>query len=187
VIELAKLLAPMADHEWAGGVIALQPTEEIHREGLRLVCDPADPVWEIYPANWSGEGFDPSFAEMLTNQDRHCFTILRDGVEVGTTSFINLKLGQQALEIGGTYLARHVRGTGLNGRVKQLLLNRVFECGIRRVELRADERNKRSQAAILKLGCTQEGVLRAERITWTGHVRNTIVFSILTEEWRNRA
>jgi RimJ/RimL family protein N-acetyltransferase len=187
VVELAKLLAPMTDHEWTGGIIALQPTEDSHREGLRLVCDPADPVWEIYPANWSGEGFDPSFAEMLTKHDRHCFTIFVDGKAVGTTSLLNLKLNQQALEIGGTYLMMSRRGTGLNSRVKRLLLDRIFGCGVRRIEFRVDERNKRSQAAVMKLGCTQEGILRAERITWTGHVRNTIVFSILADEWKTRA
>ena len=34
-----------------------------------------------------------------------------------------------------------------------------------------------------KLGATREGVLRADRITWTGHVRDTVLFSLLAEEW----
>jgi RimJ/RimL family protein N-acetyltransferase len=183
VAELSQLMAPLEDREWVGGTVALYPTIEAHREGLRIVCDPTDSVWQIYPANWSGAGFDPSFDEMLTNQDRHCFTIFLDGGVVGTTSLINLKLSQQGLEIGGTYLAIAARGTGLNTRVKRLLLDRVFGCGIRRVEFRVDERNMRSRAAVLKLGCTQEGILRAERITWTGHIRDTVVFSILSDEW----
>ena len=29
----------------------------------------------------------------------------------------------------------------------------------------------------------REGVLRADRITWTGHVRDTVLFSILKDEW----
>ena len=56
-------------------------------------------------------------------------------------------------------------------------------CGFRRVEFRVDARNARSQAAMAKLGATREGVLRADRITWTGHVRDTVLFSILAEEW----
>jgi RimJ/RimL family protein N-acetyltransferase len=187
VVEIAQLILPMIEKSWDGGTITLEPTRERHRKGMRVVCDPDDPVWEIYPANWSGDGFDASFDEMLANQDRHCFTILLGGVEMGTTSLINLKLGQQTLEIGGTYLAMNARGSGLNGRVKRLLLDRVFSCGIRRVEFRVDERNKRSQAAVLKLGCTREGLLRADRITWTGHVRDTLLFSLLADEWKNRA
>jgi RimJ/RimL family protein N-acetyltransferase len=35
-----------------------------------------------------------------------------------------------------------------------------------------------------KLGAVREGVIRSERITWTGHVRDTVLFSILATEWR---
>jgi RimJ/RimL family protein N-acetyltransferase len=184
LIDIVNLTQPMADPQWLGGEIKLAPAVEAHREGLRSVCDPKDPVWQIYPVNLSGLYFDQSFDMMLANTGWHSFAILLNDKEVGITRLINLKLDQQALEIGGTYMAQDVRGTGLNGRVKALLLDRVFSCGVRRVEFRVDERNKRSQAAVVKLGCTKEGVLRAERITWTGHIRDTGVFSILAEEWR---
>jgi RimJ/RimL family protein N-acetyltransferase len=62
-------------------------------------------------------------------------------------------------------------------------LRRAFACGIRRVEFRVDRRNLRSQAAMKKLGAVREGVLRADRITWTGHVRDTVLFAILKEEY----
>jgi RimJ/RimL family protein N-acetyltransferase len=64
-----------------------------------------------------------------------------------------------------------------------MMLKRAFGCGFRRVEFRVDSRNGRSQAAMSKLGATREGVLRADRITWNGHVRDTVLFSILKEEW----
>ena len=44
-------------------------------------------------------------------------------------------------------------------------------------------RNKRSQAAVAKLGATREGVLRRDRLTWTGYIRDTVIFSILDQEW----
>jgi RimJ/RimL family protein N-acetyltransferase len=65
-----------------------------------------------------------------------------------------------------------------------MMLRRAFDCGYRRIEFRVDERNKRSQAAMAKLGAIREGVMRADRITWTGHVRDTVLFSILKDEWR---
>jgi RimJ/RimL family protein N-acetyltransferase len=64
-----------------------------------------------------------------------------------------------------------------------MMLSRAFDRGIRRVEFRVDARNLRSQAAMAKLGATREGVLRADRITWTGHVRDTVLFSILAGDW----
>ena len=66
---------------------------------------------------------------------------------------------------------------------KASLPARAFACGIRRVEFRIDERNARSGAVMLKLGAVNEGVLRAERVTWTGHVRDAAVFSIRANEW----
>jgi RimJ/RimL family protein N-acetyltransferase len=99
------------------------------------------------------------------------------------SSFLGIDPQRGVLEIGGTYYRPRFRGTGFNRRVKDMMLRRAFDCGFRRVEFRVDERNKRSQAAMAKLGAVREGVLRADRITWTGHVRDTVLFSILKDEW----
>ena len=53
-----------------------------------------------------------------------------------------------------------------------------------RIEFRVDTRNTRSCRAVEKLGCTRDGVLRANRRTWTGFVRDTAVYSLLPGEWR---
>jgi RimJ/RimL family protein N-acetyltransferase len=99
------------------------------------------------------------------------------------SSYLGIDEGRQVLEVGGTYYRPKFRGTGFNFRVKDMMLRRVFDCGIRRVEFRVDVRNLRSQAAMKKIGAVREGVLRADRITWTGHVRDTVLFAILREEW----
>lgn len=179
----ALLAAPMHDGAWPGGQIAVVPLAEEHREGLRAICDPADPVWEVYPYNMSGANFDPLFDGALATPGRMAFAVLVDGAVRGTTSFLAINPDRQGLEIGGTFMAQGLRGSGLNRRVKDLLLDRVFAAGFRRVEFRVDQRNARSQAAVLKLGAVREGLLRAERITWNGHVRDTAVFSILAHEW----
>ena len=64
-----------------------------------------------------------------------------------------------------------------------LMLQFAFHNGVRRVELLTDLRNSRSQAAIAKLGAVREGVLRRDRITWTGHVRDSVLFSITDIDW----
>jgi RimJ/RimL family protein N-acetyltransferase len=63
------------------------------------------------------------------------------------------------------------------------MLERAFGRGFRRIEFRVDARNVRSRAAMTKLGATEEAILRADRITWTGHVRDTVLFSILKDKW----
>ena len=82
------------------------------------------------------------------------------------------------VEIGGTYIAPSVRDTGFNAIMKTLLLDHAFDSSYRKVEFRVDTRNTRSMAAVLKLGATQEGVLRKNRITWTGFERYGCLRSI---------
>jgi RimJ/RimL family protein N-acetyltransferase len=63
------------------------------------------------------------------------------------------------------------------------MLAHAFEAGAIRVEFVVDVRNARSQAAVEKLGATREGVLRNHKITWTGYVRDSAIFSITDYEW----
>jgi len=52
-----------------------------------------------------------------------------------------------------------------------------------RVELMVDVRNARSQAAVAGLRAVREGTLRRHKITWTGHIRDTAVFSVTDLDW----
>jgi RimJ/RimL family protein N-acetyltransferase len=51
------------------------------------------------------------------------------------------------------------------------------------VVYRVDAINARSRAAVLKLGAVEEALLRQDRVTWTGRIRDTVIFSILADEW----
>ena len=160
-----------------------EPFEERHRDALRAACAEDREIWQIYANNFGPDGFDASIDHYVANPRNRSF-VLFDGDEIaGMSSFLGLDETRQVVEIGGTYYRPHLRGTGLNRRVKDMMLARAFDAGIRRVEFRVDARNQRSQAAMAKLGATREGVMRADRITWTGHVRDTVLFSILREEW----
>ena len=64
-----------------------------------------------------------------------------------------------------------------------LMLGHAFNSGAVRVQFTVDVRNERSQAAVAKLGAKKEGILRHDTRTWTGHIRDTVVFSILESEW----
>ena len=160
-----------------------EPFAEQHRDALRAACAEDRDIWQIYANDFGPDGFDASVDHYIRNA-RNCTFVLFDGDQLaGMSSFIGIDEARQALEIGGTYYRPHLRGTGLNRRVKDMMLRRAFGCGIRRVEFRVDSRNARSQAAMAKVGAVREGLLRADRITWTGHVRDTVLYSILKEEW----
>ena len=88
------------------------------------------------------------------------------------------------LEIGWTWLAREVRRTAVNTECKYLLLRHAFESlGAIRVQLKTDSRNQRSQRAIERLGAVREGVLRKQMILENGYQRDTVMYSIIADEW----
>ena len=159
-----------------------------NHEALRaaLNCDPD--TWEIMSGNGCGDGFDEFWA-MLTGEsargERIAYAIVRrdDGRVVGTSSLMHIDRQNHGVEIGTTFLHPDVRAGLVNPESKRLLLAHAFASGAIRVEFMVDIRNARSQAAVLKLGATKEGVLRSNRITWTGHVRDTAVFSIIDTDW----
>ena len=173
-----RLAAPMT-----GDGCRAEPFSEAHRDALRAACAEDSDIWRIYANDFGPEGFDASIDSYLSRPTTRVF-ILFDGDELaGMSSFIGIDEGRQCLEIGGTYYRPKFRGTGFNRRVKDMMLQRAFASGIRRVEFRVDRRNARSQAAMKKLGAVREGVLRADRITWNGHVRDTVLFAILKDDW----
>ena len=87
------------------------------------------------------------------------------------------------MEIGTSFLRPEARGGPFNPEAKLLMLEHAFSNGAARVQFRVDTRNQRSQAAVTKLGAIREGVLRKDRLTWTGFLRDTVYFSILDREW----
>ena len=103
---------------------------------------------------------------------------------VGSTRFYDIQLNQSTLQLGYTWYSKATQGSGLNAHCKFLLLSFAFEkMGMERVEFRADNNNARSIAAMKGIGCTVEGILRKNVIKADGTRRDSIVLSILKEEW----
>ena len=156
---------------------------EQYREALKVACAEDGEIWEIYANNFGPDGFDDSIDRYVGNPNNRTFVLFEGDELAGMSSYLGIDPNRLVLEIGGTYYRPKFRGTGFNRRVKDMMLRQAFDCGIRRVEFRVDRRNKRSQAAMKKLGAVREGILRADRITWTGHVRDTVLFAILRDEF----
>jgi RimJ/RimL family protein N-acetyltransferase len=177
---VSELAAPMQ----GDGCTAL-PFAEEYRAALKAACAEDDAIWAIYSSSFAPHHFAASLDAWLARPDMVTFTLFEGDNLAGMSSFLAIEPDRGVLEIGGTYYRPQLRGTGFNRRVKDMMLCRAFNCGYRRIEFRVDARNARSQAAMAKLGATREGLLRADRITWNGHVRDTVLFSILREEWQS--
>jgi len=183
---MAASLEGLGDAMAAGGV-RLDPLAEMHRVALKAACAEDSEIWPIYAISYDPDHFDASFDALLARPNGRGFAIFEGERLIGLSCYIGIEEGRGVLEIGNTYYVPDRRGTGLNWTIKDLMIRRAFDCGFRRIEFRVDSRNKRSQAAMAKLGAVREGVIRAERITWTGHVRDTVLFSILATEWKRDA
>ena len=171
------------DGAMAGEGCRAEPFAEAYRESLKAACAEDLDIWDIYSLSFAPDQFDRSIGIFTANPANRVFVLFEGDELAGMSSFLSIDQGRQTVEIGGTYYRPKFRGTGFNRRVKDMMLRRAFDAGIRRAEFRVDIRNARSQAAMAKLGAVREGVIRADRITWTGHVRDTVLFSILKDEW----
>ena len=102
----------------------------------------------------------------------------------GSTRFYDINMPYKTVQLGYTWYGKEFQRTGLNRHCKFLLLQFAFEqWGLERVEFRADANNKRSVDAMKAIGCTVEGILRNHMPTYTGARRDSIVLSILKNEW----
>lgn len=108
------------------------------------------------------------------------------GKYAGSTRFYDIQPANSTTQLGYTWYGKDFQRTGLNRHCKLLLLGYAFETwGMERVEFRADANNQRSINAMKAIGCTVEGVLRSHGPSSTGGRRDSIVLSILKEEWFN--
>jgi RimJ/RimL family protein N-acetyltransferase len=103
---------------------------------------------------------------------------------LGSTRYFHVALEHRRLEIGHTWYLPRLWGGRVNPACKLLLMTHAFEAlAMNRVEFRTDGRNRRSQAALRRLGAIEEGVLRRHMIVQHGHVRDTVQFAVTDQDW----
>lgn len=106
------------------------------------------------------------------------------GTLVGTSALLEAAVAHEHIHLGSTLYGPRWWGTEVNPEAKLLLLTHCFEqCGYGRVKIQTDALNSRSQAAIARLGAVREGTLRRDTKREDGTFRDTVVFSILRQEW----
>jgi RimJ/RimL family protein N-acetyltransferase len=171
----------------------------------RLVASDIDPLYaaignaQVYASGFGGGSAGmPADAEEMREQwvessaDRVAYVVRLAvdstagpaGTVIGTSSLGDVDLVNESVHLGWTGYTPAVWGTVVNPATKLLMLQHAFEdCGFGRVKIQTGLTNVRSQAAIVKLGATREGVLRRHKRLADGSFRDTVVFSILADEW----
>lgn len=171
-----------------GEKVTLRALQPAHIEGL--ITAGRDPkIWEfLYPSTPDEDLVRNNFFnDALANREKgtqYAFTIFdKEENIIGTTRFGDIEQEHRKLEIGWTWYIPEVWGKGYNEECKYLLLSYCFDVlKAVRVQLKTSEKNLRSRRAILRLGCTFEGVLR-NHIIRQGTMRNSAMFSMLPDEW----
>ncbi len=170
--------------------VLLRPLEETDFENLLPFALNEPETWEFSLIGAEGEDgmrdYIKTAVEARKTGKEYPFIVFdkRSGTYAGSTRFYDIVTGNNTTQLGFTWYGKNFRGTGLNRHCKFLLLQFAFETmGALRVEFRADADNARSVAAMKAIGCKPEGVLRSHMPKRNGGRRNTIVLSILKEEW----
>lgn len=170
-----------------GRFVRLEPLAERHRKDLQAACWADPDLWtQLYSFSMLPDRFDAVWDRMVAGDlagPSQTYAVVREGRCVGMSSYIYIDAQNRSVEVGGTYYAPDVRGGVVNPAAKRLMLGHAFDSGAGRVQLCVDALNARSRAAVLKMGAVQEGVLRRQKVVWTGRVRDTVVFSVIAEEW----
>jgi RimJ/RimL family protein N-acetyltransferase len=171
-----------------GSWVQLEPLGDQHREALRAAADD-ERSWAHTLVVARGPEFDRWFDDALAHRSagvQFPFAVRRlaDHAVVGSTSYLDPVPRHRRVEIGSTWYTPEVWGTHVNPECKLLLLAHAFDVlGMNRVTLCTDARNARSQAAIEKLGAVKEGVMRSHMVTQGGRVRDSVLYSIVIDEW----
>ena len=171
-----------------GRHVRLEPLALDHVEALNAAAADGE-LWRLwYTSIPEPSGMRAYVETALARRDAGTAMpfVVRDatGTVVGSTRYGHMEPENRRLEIGWTWYAKRVQRTALNTEAKRLLLSHAFEvlgCGA--VEFRTSWFNQASRAAIARLGAKQDGVLRNHLRMPDGSYRDTVVFSILSNEW----
>ncbi|MFH8375070.1 GNAT family N-acetyltransferase [Streptomyces cyaneofuscatus] len=174
-----------------GQYVTLVPLTTEHLDDLFEAGGNDEEVWR-----WQGGPAPRTREELLTRLDGVLadaergtyipFAVIHraSGRAVGWTTYMDVSVHDERLEIGWTWYGRAYWRSAVNTETKLLLLGHAFEeLGMGRVQLKTDHRNERSQAAIARLGASREGVLRRHRLRPDGSWRDSVYFSLLADEW----
>lgn len=172
-----------------GNLVTLAPLKREHADALLEAAADGE-LWNLwYTSVPSIKTIDAYLDQAF--KDQHggralLFVVIDNATQkiIGGTRYCNADSLNKRVEIGYTWYAQSFQRTGINTECKYLLLNHAFETlDAIAVEFRTHWHNQASRAAIARLGAKQDGVLRNHQKSAEGIYRDTVVFSIIDQEW----
>jgi N-acetyltransferase len=171
--------------------VRLEPLDPAHADALVAAAADGD-LWKLWyisvadvvpgrVANWmdvalAGQGAGTMLPWVVRE--------LTSGDIVGSTRYHDIIPAADRVEIGYTWYAQRCQRTHVNTTCKLLLFEYGFEklhCKV--IGLRTDNYNFRSQRAIEALGAKKDGVIRHHWPRRDGSIRDTVMYSVLANEW----
>jgi len=173
------------------GGIRLEPLSSEHHAGLAAAVSDGN-LWELWFTSVPEPGGVMTYIRDAAKGQSEGHMLpwavrdLATNTIVGSTRYHDIVPAIDRVEIGYTWYAARCQRTNVNTTCKLLLLEHAFETlGCAVVGLRTDNFNFRSQKAIEALGAKKDGVLRRHQARRDGSVRDSVMYSILNEEWRD--
>ena len=167
--------------------ITLKPLMLSHATDLMEACQDGE-LWKI---NETSVPEPDKVIDYINTADsmpnRQAFVVIDEsnGKAIGTTSFHDILPTSKRLEIGYTWYAKSYWRTHVNTTCKLMLLTYIFETlKYQTVGWRTDIDNHRSQQAIERLGAKKDGVIRGNRVRRDGIISDTVMYSMVSSEWR---
>lgn len=176
--------------EIRGQFVTLEPIDLIHlNELIEAVKDGES--WKLWFANVPHPTRMKDYIETAiadSKQGNIAYAVRNNQTNkiVGTTRYYKVDAANRRAMIGYTWYANSVRRTPINTECKLLLLSELFESyGAIAVEFRTHSQNTTSRNAIERLGAKFDGILRSHQILKDGSIRDTAVYSIISDEWQS--
>ena len=172
-----------------GNLVTIAPLKREHA-GALLEAAADGELWNLwYTSIPSSKTIDAYLDQAFKDQSDGralLFAVMDNATQkiIGSTRYCNADSLNKRVEIGYTWYAKSFQRTGINTECKYLLLTHAFETlDVIAVEFRTHWHNLPSRAAIARLGAKQDGILRNHQKSAEGIYRDTVVFSVIDQEW----
>jgi RimJ/RimL family protein N-acetyltransferase len=173
-----------------GQHVRLEPLDTRHKDGLYQAISDGE-LWKIFVTLVPHpDDIDQFLSNAKSAQERGdglTFATIDksgNGQIAGSTRFMKADLPNKRVEIGFTFLGKTWQRSRINTEAKLLMLTHAFETlEMNRVELLTDYLNTASRRAISRLGAKEEGILRNHMLMPDGRERDSVLFSIVKNEW----
>jgi len=169
--------------------VRLEPLSPNHKESLCEAIRDGE-LWKLFvtivPHPDDIDTFLSNAKKMFESGEGIAYATIDKRINkvVGSTRFMKADLPNSRVEIGFTFLGSSSQRTHINTEAKLLMLTHAFETmQLNRVEFLTDYLNQKSRNAILRLGAKEEGILRNHKVLPNGRIRDSVIFSIIENEW----